>query len=151
MTWTDISTREANPKFTGRWPHWGPSPLVMGHIQQYAVSLQYYDGGNQYAVTNYYYRLSNCELEYLSRYSDGLQARQLDSRQGYGIFLYSTSSRPALGSTQPPIQWTLGALSPGLKLPVREADHSAPSSAEVKNGGAIHLLPDTSSRRGALN
>jgi hypothetical protein len=28
-------------------------------------------------------------------------------------FLLSTSSRPALGSTQPPIQWVPGALSPG--------------------------------------
>jgi hypothetical protein len=47
-------------------------------------------------------------------------------------FLFSTSSRPALGSTQPPIQWIQGALSPGAKRPVRESDHSPPASAEVK-------------------
>jgi hypothetical protein len=41
-------------------------------------------------------------------------------------------SRPALGSTQPPIQWVPGALSPGTKRPGREADHSSPASAEVK-------------------
>jgi hypothetical protein len=35
----------------------------------------------------------------------------------------STSSRPALGSTQPPIQWVPGALSPGIKRQGREADH----------------------------
>jgi hypothetical protein len=37
-------------------------------------------------------------------------------------FLFSTSSRSALGSTQPPIQWVSGALSPGVKRPGREAD-----------------------------
>jgi hypothetical protein len=41
-------------------------------------------------------------------------------------FLF-TSSRPALGSTQPPIQWV-----PGVKRQEREADHSPPASAEVK-------------------
>jgi hypothetical protein len=46
--------------------------------------------------------------------------------------IFSTSSRPALGSTQPPIQWVPGALSPGVKRPGREADHSLPTSAEVK-------------------
>jgi hypothetical protein len=47
-------------------------------------------------------------------------------------FLFFTSSRPALGSTQPPIQWIPGALSPVLKWPELEADHSPPTSAEVK-------------------
>jgi hypothetical protein len=47
-------------------------------------------------------------------------------------FLFSMSSRPALGFTQSTIQWVLGALSPGVKRPVREANHSSPASAEVK-------------------
>jgi hypothetical protein len=47
-------------------------------------------------------------------------------------FLFSTSSRPALGPTQPPIEWVLGALSPGVKRLGRGADHSPPTSAEVK-------------------
>jgi hypothetical protein len=47
-------------------------------------------------------------------------------------FLFYTLSRPTLGPTQPPIEWVLRALSPGVKRPVREADHSPPSSAEVK-------------------
>jgi hypothetical protein len=33
---------------------------------------------------------------------------------------------------RPPIQWILGALSLGVERPGREADHSHPSSAEVK-------------------
>jgi hypothetical protein len=34
-----------------------------------------------------------------------------------------------------------GTLSPGVKRPVREANHSSLSSAEVKNDGAIIALP----------
>jgi hypothetical protein len=45
---------------------------------------------------------------------------------------HSDRSTPALGSTQPPIQWVPGALSPGVKRPGREDAHSAPASAEVK-------------------
>jgi hypothetical protein len=41
-------------------------------------------------------------------------------------FLFSSSSRPALGPTQPPIQWVLGVKRPGC-----EANHSLPASAEV--------------------
>jgi hypothetical protein len=37
--------------------------------------------------------------------------------------LFSMSSRPALGSTQPPIQRVLGTVSPGVKRTGREADH----------------------------
>jgi hypothetical protein len=52
---------------------------------------------------------------------------------GAGNFsFFTTASRTALGLTQPPIQWVLGALSLGAKRPGREADHSPPSSAEVK-------------------
>jgi hypothetical protein len=48
------------------------------------------------------------------------------------IFSFSTSSRPALGPTQPPGQCAPGALFPGVKRPGRKADHSPPTSAEVK-------------------
>jgi hypothetical protein len=47
-------------------------------------------------------------------------------------FLFSTSSTPALGPTQPFIQEVPGALSPGVKRSVREADHSSPINAQVK-------------------
>jgi hypothetical protein len=52
------------------------------------------------------------------------------------FFLFSTASRPLLGSTQPPIQWVPGALTPEVKLVKLaglEADHSLPSLSEVKN------------------
>jgi hypothetical protein len=41
--------------------------------------------------------------------------------------LFSTLSIPALGATQPTIQWVLGVNRQG-----READHSSPTSAEIK-------------------
>jgi hypothetical protein len=40
-------------------------------------------------------------------------------------------SKPALGPTKPPTQWVPG-LSQGVKRPGHEADHSPPTSAEVK-------------------
>jgi hypothetical protein len=40
-------------------------------------------------------------------------------------------SRPALGPTQPPIQWVPGFF-PGVKRPGRGVDHQTPSSFEVK-------------------
>jgi hypothetical protein len=41
------------------------------------------------------------------------------------------------------------ALSPGVKRPGREADHSPPTIAEVKRRGSIHPFPHTSSWYGA--
>jgi len=48
-----------------------------------------------------------------------------------GFFLFATASRPALGYTQPPIQWVPEALTPRVKRLGREADHSSPSNTEV--------------------
>jgi hypothetical protein len=56
-------------------------------------------------------------------------------------------SRPTLVPTQPPIQWVPGVVSPGVMRQGGEADHSPPSCAEDKDGGAIPPLPDMSSRR----
>jgi hypothetical protein len=46
-----------------------------------------------------------------------------------------------LGPTQLHIQWVPGALSLGIKWPGCEADHSLPSSAEVKNGSKYTSTP----------
>jgi hypothetical protein len=76
-----------------------------------------------------------------------------------GFFSYST--RPALGSTQPPIHCLLGVLYPAIKRPGRGADHSPSTSAEVMNawsyvstppirlcGVVLHEAMHTFSRRG---
>jgi hypothetical protein len=47
------------------------------------------------------------------------------------------------GLYQTPIQWILGALSPEVKRPGREADHSPPSSAQVKNAWNYTSTPNT--------
>jgi hypothetical protein len=61
-----------------------------------------------------------------------------DSQRWLGIFPI-TASRTALGPNQPPIQWVPGALSLGIKRPRCEADHSPPSSAEVKERVELYL------------
>jgi hypothetical protein len=78
----------------------------------------------------------------VSRYSDWLQAGRLRGRNSSPgrdkNFLFSKSSRPALGSTQPPIQWV-----PEVKRPGREADHSPPANAEVKRNWMYTSTPST--------
>jgi hypothetical protein len=49
------------------------------------------------------------------------------------------------GLTQPPVQWVLGALSPGVKHQECEANHSPPANAKDKKGGALPPLPYMSS------
>jgi hypothetical protein len=63
--------------------------------------------------------------------SYGLDDQEVRVRVPVGLRIFS-ASRSALGSTQLPIQWLPGVLSPGVKRPGREADHSPPASAEVK-------------------
>jgi hypothetical protein len=46
------------------------------------------------------------------------------------FFFYHKGQRPI----EPPIRWILGADTPAIKGKEREADHSPPYSAEVKNG-----------------
>jgi hypothetical protein len=82
-------------------------------------------------------RFSNLELTLIrSRYSDSLRTGRLRGRGSspgrVKNFHFSMSSRPPMGSIQPPIQWVPGALSPGVKRPGSETDHSPPTSAEVK-------------------
>jgi hypothetical protein len=50
-----------------------------------------------------------------------------------GIPLIATGSISALGTTQRPIQWVMGVVSPRLRRPGCESDHSPESGAEVKN------------------
>jgi hypothetical protein len=80
-------------------------------------------------------------LEQLSRYSDGLRARRpgFDSqkRQVFSL-LHSVQT----GSGAHPASYPMCT---GVKRLGREADHLNPSSAEVKNGGAIPPFPHMSS------
>jgi len=71
----------------------------------------------------------------------GLDGRAFESRQGLGIFLFTTVSRSALEPTPPLIRWVTGALFLGVKGLVHETDHSSPSGAEVKNVWAYTSAP----------
>jgi hypothetical protein len=63
------------------------------------------------------------------------------SGRGERIFPLSSVSIPALGPTQPPVQWVPGGPFPSAKArPGRDADHSPPSSAEVENEWELYLL-----------
>jgi hypothetical protein len=55
---------------------------------------------------------------------------------GADFFIFTVSGL-ALGPTQPPIECLVGSHSPGIKWPGHKADHSPPSNAKAKNGGAI--------------
>jgi hypothetical protein len=52
--------------------------------------------------------------------------------EGLGISLFTVASRTSLGTDQPPIQWVPEAFPLRVGRPGRDADHSPPSSAEVK-------------------
>jgi hypothetical protein len=55
------------------------------------------------------------------------------SHHGQDVYLFFKDSRPAVGSSQPPIQRELKALSSGIMQPGRESDHSVPARAEVEH------------------
>jgi hypothetical protein len=66
-----------------------------------------------------------------------------------GFFLFVTASRMSLGPTHPPAPWIPEALTSAVKRPGREAGHSPPSSAEVKECVELYLhFPNISSWRG---
>jgi hypothetical protein len=58
---------------------------------------------------------------------------------GPGNFSLHHRLRNGSKAHPPPIQWVSGALSLGLKRPGREADHSPPSTAEVKECVELYL------------
>jgi hypothetical protein len=55
--------------------------------------------------------------------------------------MFTTAFILALGYTQPPIRWVLGVLSHEQKRPGREARHSPPSGAEIKNSSYTSTFP----------
>jgi hypothetical protein len=66
-------------------------------------------------------------------------AQDRDQWKALVNFHFSESSRLALRSTQPRVRWVPGALSPGVKRPGREVDHSPPTSAEIKKNVDLYI------------
>jgi hypothetical protein len=65
-----------------------------------------------------------------------------------GLF-FTTASRPALSTNQPPVKLVPGVFSPIVKWPGCESDHSPPSHDELKNEWSCTALPTTSLWPGA--
>jgi hypothetical protein len=78
-----------------------------------------------------YIRLE-CSVVRMSASNCCRNAEQISMKFDIVEFYSNLLTHSNFGSTQPPIQWVPGALSPGVKRPGRGADHSPPASAEVK-------------------
>jgi hypothetical protein len=68
---------------------------------------------------------------------DDLLAGQQGFRGGK-IFLFSVKFRPAVISIQRPIQWKPETIYLCVKQPEDEAEHSPPSTEELKSGSYLH-------------
>jgi len=68
----------------------------------------------------------------------GLDCPGIESRWG-GVRDFPHLSRPALGPTQPPVQWVPGIFSGGKERPGRDADPSPSSSAVVHERVEVYL------------
>jgi hypothetical protein len=106
-------------------PHWTPphhtNNKICTHLYYYSPPLYQmrYQGSRDSSVgiaTSY-----------------GLYDRGVGVRVPVGsrFFLFSMSSRPALGPTQATYPMDTGGFFPGVKRPGREDHHSPPTSAEV--------------------
>jgi hypothetical protein len=65
--------------------------------------------------------------------SVSIETRLRAERPGLDSLKGTTTSRPVVGPTEPPIQWVPRVLCLGVKRPGHVADYSLPLSAEVKN------------------
>jgi hypothetical protein len=83
-------------------------------------------------ATNLFQNITNKYCSLMSRSSSPSRVKYFD------IYMFS---RQALGPTQPPMQWVPGALSPEVKRPVSEADHSPQTSAKVKKTWVYISVP----------
>jgi hypothetical protein len=70
---------------------------------------------NQHSEGIFYKYCRGSSGSLVSDYGLDDRRSRFDPRQGQRIFLLAPASRPALGSTQPPIQWVPGVLCPGVK------------------------------------
>jgi hypothetical protein len=69
-----------------------------------------------------------------SRYSNWLRAglpKGRSSSPGGGKICLPYFVQTAYGTTKPPVQWVVGALSPGIKRQELEADHMPSTSTEI--------------------
>jgi hypothetical protein len=80
----------------------------------------------------------NEENTYLASSAFTYRPKYLLSSNRASVFIFVVFM---FSSRQPPIQWVPEGLSLGVKRPGREANHSPPSSAEVKNARSYNSIP----------
>jgi hypothetical protein len=95
---------------------------------------------SKFSIRLYYWCMSRDSLVNIST-GYGAGRSRFDSLEGRKFFYSPQRSHCPWGPWS--LRLVLGAVSLGVKRPRREADHSSPSSAEVKNGGDIPPLPNT--------
>jgi hypothetical protein len=104
---------------------------IWGSLQALNITVSWDDHRNQcFRRTCCIDRSRGSSVSIVTGFTAGVR-----SRQDKKIFPHSTVS---WSPTQPPIQPVPEAISPGVKRPGCEADHSPRISAEVKNG-ELHL------------
>jgi hypothetical protein len=91
------------------------------------------------------YLIVNIELRWHSRYGNWLRPTRTEvcisiSGKVKNCHFFM-SFRPAVGHTQPPVQWSPRALSPRVKRPRLEAEYSSPTIARSRKRGSIHPHP----------
>jgi hypothetical protein len=98
------------------------------------------DTGAMFSSSFVGYPMLTSEPGQRSRYSDWLRTGRPRGRSSspgrVKNFLFSTSSRPALGPTQPPFQWV-----PVERRPEREVDHLPLTNAEVNKTWIYTSIP----------
>jgi hypothetical protein len=118
-----------------------------------AWELQVYSIKKMPVVFCISFRLENFKIAESYPYKDKSRDSSVGIALGYGLddrgsrFRFSAGARNfslhrvqnGSGVHQPPIQWVPGALSLGVKRPLHEADHSPPSSSEVKEWVELYL------------
>jgi hypothetical protein len=76
--------------------------------------------------------------EYFSRCGDQdmgwtVQKASYDPPLRHEAFLLSKTIKPSPGYSQPPMEWILVVLSPGLNQPLRDTDHKLSSKTKAKS------------------
>jgi hypothetical protein len=128
-----LQSPTTSPPFQSK--HYPQHPVVIYLQPKFFPQCQ----GPSFTPTQNYRQNYNFVLVYFNSVISTATGYGLDDGGGQRLspgrvknFLFSMSSGPALWSTQPPIKWVPGALSPGVKQLGCEADHSSTTRAKVK-------------------
>jgi hypothetical protein len=119
------------------------SACYMPHPSHLSIPLILCVKSANYEVSYYVSKSQDSSVGIATDYRSDDRIIGVQIPAGAGNFSFRHSDQTGSGPTQPQMQWVPGALSPGVKRPGREADHSPPSSTEVKNAWGYTSTPPT--------